>query len=182
MPPAPKLDQGQAFENIGDQTLFWYGSWYGGTIWVASWVRDRLGYFEMVKTPKPDKFALEDTHSLLWAEALKIGPAMLDPHFISCPLRVSGPDMRVFINAAGLSEESHLTVELLDQQFKPLPGYSGNDCIRITQSGLRQPVSWRSRQSLEKFGHPFRIKVHWGGSRSEEAYVYALYVSAQAHA
>ncbi len=90
--------------------------------------------------------------------------------------------MRIFINAAGLSEESHITVELLDQQFNALPGYSGDDCIRLTKSGLRQPVSWRSKQSLEKFGHPFRIKVRWGGNRSEDAYVYALYVSGQARA
>ena len=182
MPPAPKLDQGQAFENVGDQTLFWYGPWYGGTIWVANWVRDRLGYFEVVKTPKPDRFALEDTHSLVWAEFLKMGPPLVDPHFVSCPLRVSGPDMRIFLNAGGLSEESHLTVELLDQQFKPLPRYSGDDCIRVTKSGLREPAIWRSRQSLDEFGHPFRIKVRWGGKRLEDAYVYTVYVSRHAHA
>jgi hypothetical protein len=151
---------------------------------VASWVRDRLGYFEIVKgrTTAPERFALEDPHSSAYAKMRKMMQPPVDPHFISCPLRVTGSDMRIFINAAGLSEESHLTVELLDQQFNALPGYSGDDCIRVTKSGLRQPVSWRSRQSLEKFGHPFRIKVHWGGSRSEEAYVYALYVVAKAHA
>jgi hypothetical protein len=179
--PAAKLDQGQAFANIGDQTLIWYGAWAGGKVFVARWVRDRLGYFEVVKTPKPSPLITEDTHSLVWSELLKDVlkpiPAPADPHFISCPLQVTGPDMRVFINADGLSEESHLTVEILDEKCKPLPGYSGNDCIRITKSGLRQPVTWRAKKSLEKFGHQFRIKVGWGGSRFEDAYVYALYVS-----
>ena len=136
----------------------------------------------MVKTPKPDRFALEETHSLVWAEFLKMGPPLVDPHFVSCPLRVSGPDMRIFLNAGGLSEESHLTVELLDQQFKPLPRYSGDDCIRVTKSGLREPAIWRSRQSLDELGHPFRIKVRWGGKRLEDAYVYTVYVSRHAHA
>ena len=182
--PAPKLNQGQAFENLGDQTLFWYGPWAGGFIWVASWLRDRLGYFEMVKsrTSKPDQLATEDTHSLVWTKYLKMIPPLADPHFISCPLQVDGPDMRIFVNADGLSEESHITVELLDQQFNSLPGYSGDDCVRLTKSGLRQPVTWHCKQSLEKSSRPFRIKVRWGGNRSEDAYVYALYVSAQDHA
>ena len=184
MPPAPKLDQGQAFENVEDQTLFWYGPWAGGFIWVASWLRDRLGYFEMVKPrlSKPEQLALEDTHSSVWTEFLKMIPPLTDPHFISCPLQVDGPDVRIFINAAGLSEESHITVEILDQQFNSLPGYSGDNCIRVTKSGLRQPVTWHGKGSLEKLGRPFRIKVRWGGNRSEDAYVYALYVSGQAHA
>jgi len=178
------LNQGQAFENLGDQTLFWYGPWAGGFIWVASWLRDRLGYFEMVKsrTSKPDQLAIEDTHSLLWTKYLKMIPPLAAPHFISCPLQVDGPDMRIFVNADKLSEESHITVELLDQQFNSLPGYSGDDCVRLTKSGLRQPVSWRCKQSLEKSGRPFRIKVRWGGNRSEDAYVYALYVSGREHA
>jgi hypothetical protein len=133
------------------------------------------------RTSKPDQLATEDTHSLLWTKYLKMASPLADPHFISCPLQVDGPDMRIFINADGLSEESHITVELLDQQLNSLPGYSGDDSIRLTKSGLRQPVSWRSKQSLEKSGCPFRIKVRWGGNRAEDAYVYALYVSGPKH-
>ena len=67
----------------------------------------------------------------------------------------------------------------MDTQFNSLPGYSGDNSVPVTKSGLRQPVTWRSKQSLEKFGHPFRIKVRWGGNRPEDAYVYAQYVSGQ---
>jgi hypothetical protein len=181
--PAAKLDQGQAFVNVGDQTLIWYGPWAGGTVYVARWGRDRLGYFEVVKNPKPSVLTTEDTHSLVWSEllkdALKTVPSLADPHFISSALRVNGAGMRIFVNADGLSEESFLSVELLDEQFKVLPGYSKDESIRITKSGFRQPVAWRGKPSLEQFRHPFRIKVSWGGTRFEDVYVYALYVSRQ---
>jgi hypothetical protein len=103
------------------------------------------------------------------------------PHFISCPLNVSGPGMQVFVNLE-VSDESFVTIELLDEKLKPLPGYSGDDCVRITASGIRQPVTWRNKKSLEKFAHPFRIKANWGGKRPAEAYIYAVYVSAKEHA
>ena len=66
--------------------------------------------------------------------------------FISCPLRVVHRHGS-FVNAAGLSEESHLTVELLDQRFNPVPGYSGDDSIKITKSGLREPVDLANKQN-----------------------------------
>ena len=174
--PAPALEQGQAFENIGDQTMFWYSPWHGGSVCVATWMRDRLGYFETVKRPKPGEFTTEDTHSLVWAEYLKIQPGFAQPHFVSCPIRVQ-PGARVFLNAAGLSEQAHLTVEVLDTQFRPLPGCSGCDCIRLTRSGLRELVAWRARQWLEESSRPVRLKVTWGGDRSDDAFVYAMYVT-----
>jgi hypothetical protein len=128
-----------------------------------------------------DRHAL-DINTPTAAVMKKMIPGEIEPHFISCPLQVDGPDMRVFINAEGISEESYLTVELLDEQCKPLPGYSGEDCIRVTKSGLRQPVAWRNKQSLEKFSRPFRIKVRWGGPKSEDTFVYAVYVSKQEQA
>jgi len=90
--------------------------------------------------------------------------------------------MRVYLNVGGASEDSYILIELLDEKLKPLPGYSGDDCIRITESGLRQPVAWRSKKSLEKFNHSFRIKATWGGKRPDDAYIYAAYVSAKDHA
>ena len=44
----PALIQGQGFENIGDETLFWYAPWpeeASDGVRVTSWPRDRLSYF-----------------------------------------------------------------------------------------------------------------------------------------
>ena len=43
------LVQGQGFENVGEETLFWYAPWpeqLSNGVRVASWQRDRLGYFQ----------------------------------------------------------------------------------------------------------------------------------------
>jgi hypothetical protein len=182
--PAPALEAGQAFENVGDNTLFWYSPWWGGSIYVAKWLRDRIGYLEVAgaQASQAAKLATEDTHSLVWNEFIDIVPKPTDPHFISCPLRVSGPDFQVFVNADGLTDESYISVELLDEKFKPLPGYSGEDCVRLTKPGLRQSVTWRSKKTLEKFPHSFRVKATWGGKSRERAYIYAVYVSTKEQA
>jgi hypothetical protein len=179
--PGPALEQGQAFENIGEKTLFWYSPWHGGFICVANWVRDRMGYFQVVPhdTSKPEQLATEDTHSLVWNEFRKMVHEPAEPHFISCPLKVSGPDMKIFINAGGLSQDSQIKIELLDEKLKPLPGYWGDACIPVTEAGLRQPVTWRGKKSLEKFANSFRIKATWEGKNPDGAYIYAVYVSSK---
>ena len=177
MVPAPCLEQGQGFENMGDKTLTWYAPWRGGFVCVARWPRDRLGYFEVVQHPKPKLLMAEDTHSLFWREHIgDMVPEKGEPHFISCPIHLDKPDARVFVNADGVSEQSCLKVEILDQQFRPLPGYSEEACISLTESGLRQPVFWRSKRSLGNLDQPIRIKIAWGGSRPEDAFVYAVYI------
>jgi hypothetical protein len=181
MVPAAAINAGQAFANVGDQTLFYYGPWYGGFICVASWPRDRLGYFEMVTKQKPNVFVQQDTHSLdLKGEAppeVKYAVNFTDPHFISCPLQLGDGEVSVAVNVEGLSEQSQLRVELLDEQFRPLPGYSGADCVPLTKAGLRQPVVWRNRKVVESIKRPVRVKVRWGGARPEDTYVYAVYLS-----
>ena len=51
----PGLIQGQGFENIGDETLSWYVPWPvhdSDGVRVASWMRDRLGYFQSFLGPE----------------------------------------------------------------------------------------------------------------------------------
>ena len=175
--PAPSLEQGQAFENVGDQTFFYYSPWYGGSVCVAKWMRDRLGYFETVKGSRAVSFATQEPRPPTPNDPPKPASQAPGPHFISCPLQVEGAGARLFINAAGLSEQTHLVVELLDKHFRPLPDYSGDNCIPVTVAGLRQPVTWRNRKTVDASLSPFRVRVCWGGKRPEDAYVYALYLS-----
>lgn len=149
---SPCLVQGQGFENIGEQTLVWYGSWREGEVRVARWALDRLGYYA------PYCRAVE-------------------PHFISSPLRTDSSGTHLFVNADGLSQYSYLRVEICDQQFRGLAGYSGNDSVPIKESGFRQTVTWRDKKMLEKFDQPIRIRVSYEGLRAEDARVYAVYVS-----
>ena len=68
-------------------------------------------------------------------------------------------------------------VEILDEQFTPLPGFSGDDYIRLAESGLRQPIAWRGGDSLEHWDHPIRVAVSWDGVRPEDVHVYAVYLT-----
>ena len=74
----------------------------------------------------------------------------LAPHFISYPITLDGADQKVFVNADGLSDDAYIKVEILDEQFRVLPGYSKDDCAPITESGFRQPAVWGGKNTLGK--------------------------------
>ena len=175
--PQPCLEQGQGFENIGDETLIWYAPWRGGFICVARWPRDRLGYFEVVADPKPRLLMAEDTHSMFWREHVGDRVAeKAEPHCITCPIRLNGKPARAFLNADGLSVDAQLRVEVLDLQFKPIDGYAGASSIPVTDSGLRQEVVWKNQDRLVDLDDPVRLKVSWEGPRPEDVHLYAAYL------
>ena len=153
-----RLTQGQAFHNIGDRTFVYYGIWTENDrnsptgVRVATWPRDRLGYF----APAP--------------EAKEV-------HCISSPFASLRDGARVYVNATGLSDSGQLTVELLDEQFRPLPGYAAADFVPFeAKSGLRLPVVWRGAKALEKASKPVRIRVNWTGSDPEKTRLFAVYI------
>ena len=158
---ARTLAQGQGFENMGDETLFWYELWGQGRVRLATWPRDRLGYFEVCSVRRPQR----------WAELLG------EPHFISRPLKLDEPGCRVFLNADGLAQNNQLTVEVCDEQLRTLPGYSAEDCIAAKESGLRVPVAWREKKTIDEVDGPVRVKVSFGGVRPEDIRLYAVYLS-----
>jgi hypothetical protein len=150
-----RLLQGQGFENIGDQTVYWYGVWATtpgspNGVRVATWQRDRLGYF----SPGPYEIA----------------------HCLSCPFKSNNEHGQIYLNADRLSPDCRLRVELLSEQFVPLPAYSGANSIPITQSGLKQKVAWKGAEALEKIPGSFRIKVSWEGDKSADGRLYAIYL------
>ena len=149
------LIQGQGFENVGDQTYIWYGTWDPGSlkpkggVGLATLERDRLG-----------SFAVRDSS--------------LPAAFLTAAIRSS--EARLWVNAAGLSPAARLRVELLDELERPLPGYSGENAAVVDKSGLRVPVTWPGRDRVEGEGAPFKIKVHFEGPDVEAPRVYALYL------
>ena len=166
---APRLMH-NSWANIGDRTVAWFSIWREEcsdwdlenprsltAIWVATWDRDRLGYFEPSGRPSG------------W------GAGDYEPHCITCPIELDRDGVGVYVNADRLGEHSRLRVELLSREFKPLPGYSGDDCLPVTEPGLRQPVRWRGRDTIEGLDRPVRVRVNWEGVRPEDARLFALY-------
>jgi len=158
----PALSHGQGLFNIGDQTMLCYECWPVTDVRLARWPRDRLGYFRFFGSGVED-FAAG-------------GDAGQQRHCITCAVHLQGESARVYANVDGVSEHSELTVELLDEQFRPLAGYAGDACMPLRTPGLRQPVLWKDRDQVAVDG-AVRLRVNFGGLRPEDARLYALYIS-----
>ncbi len=154
---------GPAMLNRGEQTMMWYGLFFGSDVRLATWQRDRLGYFETFReVPVSDEPFFPITRP--------------QPNLVTCVLRADGAP-RVYANAE-LSEHCSLSVEVLDEGFHPLPGYSGSACVPLSGNGLRQPVRWQGGEVLPEAGGTFRLRVNYGdGRRPEDARLFALYVT-----
>ena len=150
------LIQGQGFENVREETYIWYGTWDPGSleprggVGLATTDRDRLG-----------SFSVRDGSI----------PAAL----MSSAIRSSRP-AKLWVNAKGVSADSTLKLELLDDLERPLAGYSGEKAAALRESGLRIPVSWPGKDGVQGMDEPFKIKVNSEGSNVESIRVYALYV------
>lgn len=112
-------------ENVGQNTLFWYGTWPevdADGVRCAVWQRDRLGYL---------------------ATDTKLKTPASGATVTSCPIKCNASGtVKISLNVQGTGTNSTAKVDLLTEQFAPLPGYSGEDCI--VSDGLRSPVLWQT--------------------------------------
>ncbi|MCW5849850.1 MAG: hypothetical protein KIT87_07185 [Anaerolineae bacterium] len=156
----PALVQGQGFENIGDETLFWYAPWPeqdSDGVRVATWTRDRLGYFQPFTSRR-------------------VGAG--ESHVVSAPIDLEDGAARVSLNLTGVGDHSQVRVEVLDEQFNPLPGYTREACQPLREAGLRQAVTWQDRDVVVMTGGPVRLRVLFEGLRLEDTRLYAAYLEA----
>lgn len=149
----PALMQGQGFANAGERTLYWYGAWLGPNspgVYCASWERDRLGALQPFA---PDA-----------------------PLAISCPLVVTEGAATATLNVSGLGPHTALRLELLDEGFRPVPGFSGPAAAAADASGLAVPLRWPGGALTPALGR-FRVSVAFEGVRPEDARLHALSLS-----
>ena len=96
-------------------------------------------------------------------------------HVISAPIDLERQPCTVSLNVDGLSEHSQITVDILDERFQPLQGYSREDCLPLT-SGLYQTVKWKQGERVKHQVGAIRIRLNYTGIRPEDPKVYAIYV------
>jgi hypothetical protein len=183
------LTQGQGWANVGDQTLYWYSVWSQGRVRLATWLRDRLGYFEVPmeirrrqEVPAPRRGLMQGEQGGLETPKRpepKSPWDVISPHFVSYPITLGGPDEKVFVNADGLSDDAYITVEVTDEQFHVLPGYSSKECTPIKEPGFRQAATWGGKTAIGQQKGPVRVRVNLEGKRPEDIRVYATYVAKQ---
>ena len=175
MGASPRITQGQGFMNHGERTMTYFGHWGkdgNKELRVAVWERDRLGQYAVNRRPIEGQYpatlpaALEPPNA--WEKL---------PYFMSAPIALpQEKGAAVFLNCSGLSKFSELRVAVVDRDFKPLAGYSLNDCDPVQTNGYRVPVRWKGGDRVQ-LKTPIRIRVQWGGARFEDPIVYAAYVA-----
>ena len=112
---------------------------------VATWKRDRLGYLQTAdmtrQTAQPR-------------------------HVISAPIDLEGQACTVSLNVDGLSEYSQVTVDILNERFQPLEGYSREDCLPLA-SGFHQTVKWKQGETCQTSSrcNPHPSQLHRDSSR-----------------
>ncbi|MCC6485453.1 MAG: hypothetical protein IT209_11455 [Armatimonadetes bacterium] len=152
----PAIVQGQGFEDIGDETLFWYSSWpeHDSTgIRVAVWERDRLGFLQP-----------------FW------GPGR-DSHLISAPIALENENAEIYVNVDGVGEHASIRAALLDREFQEAPGFGIDECLSVRDSGFRQKLRWRKAEVVPAEIGEVRVRINFEGVRPEDIKLYAVYAA-----
>lgn len=155
--------QGQGFENIGEETFVYYGSW-DPRHWKEAPPRGGVG---IAKVPR-------DRFGDLVVETVGKGPGNyqqpeITSEFTTAAVSVKGPQ-DFFVNADGLGPEAALKIELLSANETPLAGYTST----VRRSGFQTPVVWE--KSGGDLPERIRVRVTFEGKRNTDIRFSALYL------
>lgn len=151
------LIHGQGFENVGDQTYVYYGTW---DLSLAGDRKTSIG----LSTLRRDGFGYLSTRTE--------GNGMLT----TTPLSFPEESRRVRMNASGLGREARLRIEILDRLGTDLRGYSGtNGSAIVDHDGVAEEVRW-PRGHLPSHGEAYRLRIHFEGRHCRNIRFYAAYV------
>jgi len=150
------LIHGQGYEQVGDRTYIYYGSWDPSNsgmgrcaVGLATMGRDRFGYLSTRE--------------------------MGEGQFTSKPLANLRP-ASLSINAEGLSRDAYLRIELIDKMGKAIQGYSGPDAAVVANPGLRVKVSWPAKERIQCSDSTFRLRFVLAGPQEDRVRFYAAYL------
>ncbi|MFK8115574.1 MAG: hypothetical protein AB8B91_25480 [Rubripirellula sp.] len=160
------LLQGQGFENIGEQTWIYYGAW-DPRAWESSPPRGGIG----LATLPRDRFA-----DLIVDESTK-GPGdyqmtETECQFITSSISVDAGKRPSFINAAGLSKDATLKIELLDHLMNPLDGYS----TEIKSGGFQVPVKFGGQTLVTELPERIKVRATFQGKKRTDIRFNAMYI------
>ena len=150
------LLQGHALVNVSDETMIWYSHW------------DTSGKLESMEiglaTLRRDGFGYLSRHV----------PGQ-DAHCITKNIPASPHGYRLRLNVEGATPETPLIVELLDRYGQPLPKFSGENAVRVTESGVTRDVVWPSHPRVPgPLNQLFAVQVSFPASGTVRLYaVYA---------
>lgn len=155
------LCQANGILNVGDETRIYHGRWRNVD---GQGVNDVLKYYSA-------EVALAVLPRDRWG-AFGLNPGADEGAICSAPLALPATGGAITVNADGVAG---LTVELLDEQFRPIPGFGDGQVEGI--NGLDCPVRWKARTLSELVGNPVRVQVRLRRMGDMAPRVYALNIS-----
>jgi hypothetical protein len=162
------LCQGNGILNVGDETRIYHGRWlnpgvdvealntlYRADVALATLPRDRWGW-------------------------LALNPGVTEGTVGSAVISLPGQAPEIVVNA---DAARGLRVELLDERFEPIAGFSGPDSgSPAAADGLDCPVVWPRADLAAQAGRPVRVLVHLHDSGQGTPRLYAMSVRSKAAA
>ena len=153
------LCQANGILNVGDETRIYHGRWrnaeygaeYYAEVALATLPRDRWGAVGLVPGAKEGS---------VW----------------SAPVKLPAGGCRVSLNADGVEG---ISVEVTDEQFRPLDGFGGTARGTAAAPGLDCPVKWSRGKVAALGGKTVRLHVQFRRTGAVEPRLYAVYLRGQ---
>jgi hypothetical protein len=155
------LIQANGVLNYGEETRIYHGRWrnvnypsdealdYWGEVALATLPRDRWGALGLV----PD-----GAEGAAW----------------STPVQLPAREFSLWLNAEGARG---ITVELADEQFRPLPEFSGENAGRAErEGGLDCQVTWPSKSMASLRGKVIRLRINLHKQGPATPRLFAIYL------
>ena len=90
------------------------------------------------------------------------------------PFALAGDELHLNAKA----DYGQLTVELLDEEWQPIPGYTAQDCVAIAEDGVVVPVRWRDDRDLSALREqPVRLRFALHNAPSVRLLVFVAFGS-----
>ena len=156
------LHQGNGILNAGDKTLIYHSrllngqnaegtvdGHYSGEIALATLDRDRWG-------------------------SLRIDPGHADGEVWSTPIRLPDKPCDIVINA---DDVAGVNIEIADERFSLLEGFSGNNAARpVGSGGLDCKMQWPKNNFAELGGQTVRLRINMQRQGTVDPHFYAAYL------
>jgi hypothetical protein len=162
--PTILCQSGNGILNVGDETRIYFGRWlnadygegYLGEVALATLPRDRWGYLAVQSAPSHG--GTTSPRGAVWSAAIVLPDRPAD----------------FFLNAEGCAG---ISVEVADERFALLPGFSGTDRgVVNAAAGLDCPVRWAGGSLAALAGRTVRFRIHLENSAAAAPRLYAAYV------
>jgi hypothetical protein len=158
------LCQANGILNVGDDTRIYHGRWRNVDYGENLDMRDYSAEVALATLPR-DRWG-----------ALGLFPNQAEGSVISCPIRLPEGGCELALNADGASA---MRLELLDERFAPIKGFSGEHAGAAAGSGLDCGVSWPSGSLSRLPGKTVRLRIRVKRTDELAPRLYAVYLKAR---